>query len=65
MFCPAKGEEPKGDMSAEARRWCPFPAFRDDGGRREEWDASGVLFLLPITLLAAMRSDILDERTRY
>lgn len=31
-----RGEEGKAAISAEARRWCPEPMARDEGGRREE-----------------------------
>lgn len=44
----ASGEEVKAPMSAEARRACPVAAtVREDGGRREELDASGVLLRFP------------------
>ena len=56
MFWLARGDEAKGDMSAEARNAWPLPAARDEGGRSEEWDASGVLFRLPMMLLADMAS---------
>ena len=50
MFCRAKGEDEnaEADMSAEARRWCPLATLREEGGRRLELDASGVLFRLPM-----------------
>lgn len=51
MFRPDNGDEAKADMSAEARRWWPLPAFRDPGGRNEECEASGVLLRLPMMLL--------------
>lgn len=44
----------KAPISAEARRWWPAPSVRELGGRKEELLASGVLFLLPIMLLADM-----------
>lgn len=54
MFRPESGDEENADISAEARRWCPDPIVREDGGRRPEWDASGVLLRLPMILLADM-----------
>ncbi len=48
MLRADKGEGEKAAMSAEARRWCPLPTLRDVGGRREEFDASGVLLRLPM-----------------
>lgn len=49
MFLPDNGEEEKAPMSAEARRWWVLPTLRDEGGRRDELDASGVLFRFPMT----------------
>lgn len=48
MLREESGDGAKADISAEARRWCPLPTLREDGGRSDEFDASGVLFLLPI-----------------
>ena len=48
MLRPERGEDVNADISAEARRWWPLPALRDEGGRREECDASGVLLRLPM-----------------
>ena len=42
------------DMSAEARRWWPGTLDLEGGGRRDELEASGVLFRLPIKLLLAI-----------
>lgn len=41
-------------MSAEARRWWPGFMARDEGGRKVELEASGVLLRLPIVWLADM-----------
>lgn len=48
LFCLMELEEENAAMSAEARRWWPPPTLREDGGRSEELDASGVLFRFPI-----------------
>lgn len=48
-----RGEE-NAPISAEARKWCPDPSAREDGGRRVELEASGVLLRLPTMLLADM-----------
>lgn len=45
----------KPDISADARSWCD-PRFRDDdGGRRLDLEASGVLLRLPMIWLAISR----------
>jgi hypothetical protein len=41
-------------MSAEARRWWPGFMPRDEGGRRDELEASGVLLRLPMLWLDDM-----------
>lgn len=38
----------KAPMSAEARRWWPDAMVRDEGGLKDELDASGVLLRLPM-----------------
>lgn len=43
----ARGVFEKAPMSAEARKWWPAPIAREEGGRSEEPETSGVLFLLP------------------
>jgi len=51
----ARGDEvEKAPMSAEARRWWPGFMPRDEGGRRDELEASGVLLRLPMLWLDDM-----------
>jgi hypothetical protein len=45
-------ELPNPDMSAEDRSWWLPAIVREVGGRKEDLEASGVLFRLPIMLLA-------------
>lgn len=52
----------KAPISAEARRIWPEPMVRDDGGRKEELDASGVLLRLPKILLADILNVLLVIR---
>lgn len=41
------------DISAEARSWWELPRLREDeGGRREDLEASGVLLRFPMMWLA-------------
>jgi len=41
---PEPSGDGKADISADARRWCPEPRGREDGGRSDEAAWSGVLF---------------------
>ena len=53
MFRLERGDAGNPDMSADDRSWwLPARVLRDVGGRREDLDASGVLFRLPMMWLA-------------
>ena len=52
MFLLDKDEFPNPDMSAEDRSWWLPAIVREVGGRKEDLEASGVLFRLPMMLLA-------------
>ena len=49
-----RGEEENIDISADERRLCVPAMERVVGGRKDDFDASGVLLRLPIILLAML-----------